>query len=622
MRRIAENAYVTLPDGDRAAMAAYSRGVNAFIASHLDRLPLEFTLLGYQPRPWSVVDTLLVCLNMFRDLTGTWRTDLVRRGMLANGESDKVHFLFPTRAGADVQPGSNAWALAGTHTATGKPLLSNDPHLDFALPGVWYMNHIEAPGMDVSGVSLAGIPGVIIGHNRRIAWGITNLGFDVQDLYVEQIDDRTGRYVFQGQPQQARSEREIVRVKGRQPVEMQLWVTRHGPLFVQDGNARMALRWSVAEPGVLQYPILELDRANNWTEFNAAVARYPGPSQNFVYADVDGNIGYHAAGFLPVRHGFSGEAPLDGASGKFEWDGWIPYEKLPALFNPPSGVIATGNQNPFPRDYEYTVDGNFAAPYRVRQIRDLLTARQGWRAGDMITVQKDVYSAFEKFMAEQIVAAYAARQAHEPDMEDAITLLRNWNGQMDKDAAAPLVAELVFHYVRTAASERASPGSGGAYDIQISSAVIETLLRERPAGWFRDYNEMLMRAFVDALAEGRRMQGSDVKKWKWGKYLAVTVENPVVHRIPYAGPYFDIGPTPMSGASTTVKQTTTKLAPSMRMTADLGDWRRSLMNTQVGQSGQILSSHYRDEWLDWYNARTEPMEWVTEGGGLEFRPKK
>ncbi len=157
---------------------------------------------------------------------------------------------------------------------------------------------------------------------------------------------------------------------------------------------------------------------------------------------------------------FRASVPLDGASGKFEWDGFIPFAELPSVFNPPSGIIATANQNPFPLNYPYTVDGNFAPPYRARQIRDLLTARQGWRAADMIAVQKDVYSGFEKFLAGQIVAAYDKRQAHDPDMEDAIALLRKWDGQMDKDSAAPLMADLLFHYVRTAAAERASPGNG------------------------------------------------------------------------------------------------------------------------------------------------------------------
>jgi penicillin amidase len=622
LRRVAEESYVTLPAPDRAAAAAYTRGVNAYISTHLNNLPLEFRLLQYQPRPWSVVDTLLICLHMFRDLTSSWKTELIKFNMLRGGEADKVNFLFPIRAGGDVQVGSNAWAVSGAHTASGKPLLSNDPHLEYSLPGIWYMTHLEAPGIDVSGVALPGTPGVMIGHNPRIAWGITNLGFDAQDLYIEQIDERTGRYIYQGQPQQAREERELIRVKGSKPTETRTWVTRHGPIFARDGNALMAMRWTATEPGMLQYPILDLDRAQNWTEFNAALARFPGPGSNFVYADVDGNIGYHAAGTLPIRKGFSGSVPLDGASGKFEWDGFIPYAELPSAFNPASGIITTSNQNPFPEDFPYGVDGNFAAPYRARQVRDLLMARRSWRAADMITVQKDVYSGFEKFLAGQVVAAYDKRQAHEPDMEDAISLLRKWNGQMDKDSAAPLIADLLFHYVRAAAAERASPGNGAVYEIQISSAVIETLFRQRPAGWFRDYDETLMRAFVDALEEGRRMQGRDAKKWRWGNYLNVSIENPVVHRIPFVGRYFDIVATPMSGGGTTVKQTTAKLAPSMRMTADLGDWSRSLMNLQIGQSGHILSRHYRDQWLDWYYARTVPMQWKAEGAGLQFQPKK
>lgn len=620
LRRIAEDAYTKLPAADRTAAAAYARGVNAYISSHLSNLPLEFTLLQYQPRPWSVVDTLLIALHMFRDLTSTWKTELVKRNLLSGGEADKVNFLFPIRTGGDVQVGSNAWAISGAHTASGKPLLANDPHLEYSLPGIWYMTHIEAPEIDVSGVSLPGAPGVIIGHNRRVAWGITNLGFDVQDLYIEQFDERTGRYVYQGQPQQARRETEVIRVKGRAPTELIVWVTRHGPVFVRDGGAIMAMRWTASEPGALQYPILDLDRAQNWADFNRALSRFAGPGSNFVYADVDGNIGYHAVGLLPIRRGFSGGVPLDGASGKNEWDGFIPYAELPSVFNPPGGIVATANQNPFPVNYAYSVDGIFAPPYRARQIRDLLSARQGWRAGDMVTVQKDVYSGFAKFMASQIVAAYDKRHAHEPEMDDAIALLRKWDGQMDKDSPMPLIAELFFHYVRTAAVERASPGNAAGYDIAISSAVIETLLRQRPPGWFRDYDEMLMRAFVDALEEGRRMQGRDVKKWRWGNYLNVTIENPVISHLPWIGKYFDIVATPMSGSQTTVKQTTTKLAPSMRMSVDFADLNRSLMNVQIGQSGQILSSHYRDEWLDWYYGRTEPMEWSAARGGLEFRP--
>ena len=222
----------SLPPGDLAAFAAYTRGVNAFISSHLNNLPLEFTLLRYQPRPWSVIDSLLICIHMFRDLTTTFRTELIKSNMLAEGDAAKVNFLFPVRAGWEAQPGSNAWVIAGSRTASGKPLLSNDMHLEYSLPGIWYMAHLQAPGLDVAGVSLPGAPGITVGHNQRIAWGITNLQFDVQDLYIEKFDERTGRYLYRGQVEQARTERELIQVKGQKPVELVTFVTRHGPIRV------------------------------------------------------------------------------------------------------------------------------------------------------------------------------------------------------------------------------------------------------------------------------------------------------------------------------------------------------------------------------------------------------
>ncbi len=623
IRRIAEAAYGTLPAADRAAFAAYARGVNHFIATHGNSLPLEFALLGYQPRPWSAVDSLIVCLYLFRDLTTTWPDELVKRDMLAAGDRRKVEYLFPAGAGEGIQPGSNAWVVGGSRTASGKPLLSNDMHLAYSLPGIWHMVHLRAPGLDVSGVALPGTPGVMVGHNQSIAWGVTNLQFDAQDLYIEKFDDRTGRYLFRGRVEQAQPEHEIVRVKGQAASEMTLWVTRHGPLFATDGADRMALRWTAAEPGIIQYPFLDIDRAQDWGQFTAALARYPGPGQNFVYADTAGNIGYHAAGKLPKRRGYAGDVPVDGSSGDFEWDGFIPFDQLPAVFNPPSGIIATANQNPFPADYAYPVNGNFAPPWRARQIRDLIESRGKWRAEDLLAVQKDVYSGFNKFLAGQIVEAYGRRHASNPDLDAVIALLRGWSGQMAKDQAAPFPITLAYQYVRTAAAESAAPSSGQRYQIPLAQAAIEKLLRDRPAGWFRDYDEMLLRALADAVEEARRMQGPDVKRWQYGNYLRVAINNPVIHQIPLLGTYFDIGPVPMSGASSTVKQTTRSMGPSMRMNADLADWDRSLLNVLAGQSGQALSSHYRDQWKAYYDATSFPMQYrrVEAKSTLEFGPQ-
>jgi penicillin amidase len=622
MRRIAEEAYVTLPPGDRAAFDAYGRGVNHFIATHRDRLPVEFTLLGYDPRPWSTIDSLLLCLYMFRNLTTTWKDEVLKNDMIIGGDRAKVEYLFPIHGMGNESPGSNAWALAGKHTATGRPLLSNDPHLEYSLPGIWVMMHMEAPDFDVSGVALPGAPGIIAGHNRRIAWGLTNLHFDVQDLYLEALDERTGKYLFHGQVEQARAEREIIRVKGQQHIEQTTWITRHGPIFLSNGQQRLAIRWTAGERGVLQFPFLDINRAQSWQEFTKALERFPGPGSNFVYADIDGNIGYHVAGMLPIRKGYRGDVPVDGSSGNFEWQGYIPFAELPAIYNPPSGMIVSANQNPFPADFPYPVNGNFGPPYRYQQIRALLSAREGWRASDMLRVQTDLYSPFLHFIARQVVAAYEKRGARNPDLDPAVALLRSWNGQVRKDLGAPYLATLIYQRLRRSVAENASSAQGMEYAFNLAPPVVERMLRERPAGWFADYDALLLRTLLDATEEGNKQQGHDVNRWAYGAMLRISINKPVIHQIPILGKYFDIGPIPMSGGTTTVKQTSATLMPSMRFTADLADWEQSLLNLPIGQSGQILSSHYKDQWDDYLAGRSYPMQFETVDAKstLTFRP--
>ncbi|MFN7992135.1 MAG: penicillin acylase family protein [Bryobacteraceae bacterium] len=616
MRRIAEDAYTSLPPQDRAPLAAYARGVNAFIQTHLHSLPLEFTLLGYQPRPWSVVDSILVGLHMYRTLTTTWKDEVLKRDMITTGDRAKVEFLFPPRSGAEWQPGSNAWAIGGSHTATGKPLLANDMHLEYSIPGIWYMVHLRAPGLNASGVSLPGTPSVIVGHNERIAWGVTNLHFDVQDLYVENFDERTGRYLYKGQVEQARQERELIPVKGAPTVEMPIWVTRHGPLVINSAKEHLALRWAAAEPRAFQFPFPQLNKAANWQEFTTALARFPGPGQNFVYADVDGNIGYHATGLLPIRKSYVGDLPVDGSSGDYEWQGFIPFDQLPAFYNPPSGLIVTANQNPFPQDYPYTVNGNFSSHYRSRQIRDLLSARNGWRAPDLLGVQKDVYSAFLRYFAGSLISAYDKNKARHSELDTVVGQLRGWSGQMEKDQAAPMIATVAYDRFRLAVAQRASPKLGAVYDYQMAPAVIEKLLRTRPAGWFDNWDETLLRSLTEGLEDGRRSQGRDTGRWNYGNYRELLIANPVGRELqrrlsPLAAllrNVFDIGPVPMSGSPTTVKQLTGNLGPSMRLDADLSNWDHSLLEGTTGQSGEVLSKHYKDQWVRYYGAQSFPMQ--------------
>jgi penicillin amidase len=608
MRRIAEEQVTHLSPGDRAVLTLYTRGVNFYLEQNRGKYGVEFELLRYDPRPWTVEDCILTGLQMFETLSSSWKDDLRKMQMLEKGDAAKVEYLLPPRIGTEPLPGSNAWAVAGSRTASGKPILASDPHLEFSLPSTWYMIHLKAPGLNVSGVSLPGLPAVIIGHNERIAWGVTNLHFDVQDLYREQFDPRTGRYLFRGQFEQARPENDVIPVKGEKPVEVTEWVTRHGPIFLNEGGNYYSLKWIAAEPGAFQFPLLDIDRAQNWQQFNDALRRYFGPAQNWVYADVDGNIGYRAAGQLPVRKGFRGDVPLDGASGQFEWDGYMPFDQLPSYFNPPSGLIATANQNPFPPGYPYTVSGGFAPPYRVRQIRALLTARAGWKPVEMLAVQKDVYSAFSAFLAQQAVAAYDRKRPADRQLADAIAVFRGWNGQMDKDSNAALLADTLFRRLRRNIAERASPKNGALYEVQMAPAVIEKLLREHPPGWFQDWDQMLLANLREAIEEGAKVQGSNVAGWRWGAYNVLDLKNPVAGRLPIIGQYFNIGPIWMSGSSTTVKQTTRRLGPSMRMIVDLSNLDGSFQNITAGESGHLLSGHYKDQWPAYYAGTSFPMQ--------------
>lgn len=622
MRRIAEEQMARLSPDDRRWLVAYARGVNHYLETHSGPYPIEFRLLGYEPRPWSVVDTLAIGLQMYRDLTSSWKSDLSRASVLSSGDRRLLPQLFPGdtplahEAGSlapDAHPGSNAWAVSGKFTASGKPILASDPHLEYGLPSTWYMVHLQAPGLNVSGVSLPGVPAVIIGHNERIAWGMTNLQFDVQDLYVERLNAQSGQYVVNGQVQRARPERDLIVVKGGAPVVFNNWVTRHGPVWTLTGTEALALRWTAAEPGIFGFPFVQIDRAGNWTEFRNALRRFGGPGQNFVYADVDGNIGYQATGALPIRRNFDGSTPVDGASGQFEWVGFIPFDDLPSLYNPPEGRIISANQSPFPRAWKYPVSGNFDPGYRAHQIRDLLGARTGLKPEDMLTIQKDVYSPFLHFLAQQVVRTKGA----DPQ---ATELLKTWNGQMDKDGAAPMIAALLYQQLRTAIAKRAA-GRATAWDSTLASSVIQRLLEQRPKEWFSNWDEALNTALREALEEGRRLQGRNPAVWKYGTFNSIELKHPVVSQIPWIGAYFNIGPVAMSGSSTTVKQTTQRLGPSMRFVADLSDWDRSLNNITIGQSGHILSGHYRDQWKSYWTGTSFPMRWKNpEGDVLRVAP--
>jgi len=608
MARIVEAQMKTLTPEARTIFAAYARGVNYYLETHRGRLPLEFTLLNYNPRPWRIEDSLLAALQMYRTLTTSWQEEIRKQHMLAAGDPQKVAFLYPDRTGTEVAPGSNAWAISGAHTASGKPILAGDPHLEWSIPSPWYLVHLKATDLDVTGAALPGIPAVILGHNRNIAWSVTNLEFDVQDLYRETIDERTGRYQVAGQAKQAVLDRDWIGVKGQKPAQADAWLTEHGPVLLNDQGNSYSLRWMAAEAGVMEFPFLALDKAANWEEFNQALRHYPGPGQNFIYADVTGNIGYHAAGRLPNRQGCRGDIPADGAKNDCAWNGTIPYDDLPQTFNPSSGMIVSANQNPFPADYRYPVNGGFAPPYRARGIRALLASRDKWQPAEMLNIQKDVYSSYLHFLAQQTVRAWDKHPGSNPQVREAADALRNWNGQMEQKMAAPMVASLIDTELRKAAAKAAAPDAESDYAARLAPVVIERLLRERAANWFPSYDDLLVNSLAAAVDAGAKLQGSSVARWDYGQFIRLELNHPVGGQLFFVERYFNIGPVPMSGSPSSIKQTTQRLGPSMRMVVDLANLDQSQANLATGESGHVLSKHYKDQWGAYYGGTSFPMQ--------------
>lgn len=604
MKRIAERWAGLLPDAQRRRLAAYARGVNHYIETRSGKLPPEFTLLGYAPRPWTVADSLLCALQMNRTLSGNWENDLLKSKMAAAGDRALVEQLFPARIGDEPLPGSNAWVLSGRRTSTGKPVLANDPHLPWTMPATWHMVHLKGPGLDAAGAALPGVPAVVIGHNERIAWGITALQFDNMDLYVEKIDPRTGRYEYAGRQMQAEREVERIAIKGAAPMDVAVWVTVHGPVVVQEEGRVMALKWGAAFEDAAEFPVLEWNQARNWEEFRAALRRLPGPNINVLYADVDGNIGWQVAGRLPVREGFDGSEPLDGASGLQEWKGFVVFDQLPSSFNPSEGVLVSANHNPFPGKTPFTVSGFFSSPDRAKQIRARLLARLRWAPGEMLGVQKDVYSALLDFIAKSATVAVERRGEKNPMAVEGAALLKGWNGQMAAAKAAPFLASLLYEHLRRAIAERACPKYGASYKSFMAPGVVARILRERNPAWFDDFDLLLANQLADAVEEGKRMQGRDPARWRYGRQSRVTLVHQVLGRLPWAGRYFNLGPAEMDGSATAVNAVTEIYGPSMRFVADTKDFDASLMNVTAGESAHIFSGHYRDQWDAYLQGRS------------------
>ncbi len=667
----AEREASRLPPEFRGLLEAYARGVNRYIEDHRGRLPWEFVTMGYQPRPWRPADSLLIAGYMYQTLASTWKAELKRSIVTGLVDAERAADLYlvdspldhvvvgaeaasppPTKSAAPganpprkprpaerprASPaahavlaqwkaaesilqqfdeevrgsfGSNNWVVDGTHTASGKPLLANDTHLRLDRPCIWYMLHLTAPGWNVKGFTLPGAPLVIVGHNDRIAWGFTNDGADVQDVYIESFSRTDPRqYVVNGNYVTAEVRTERIRVKGRAEEVFDVVVTRHGPIVQRAGGRAYALRWTALEPGGLSGTHALVGAARNWQEFREALRGVPGPAQNAVYADVDGNIGFIVAARIPIRKKGNGSVPVPGDTDDYEWTGYIPFDELPQVLNPPGGVIATANARVVGPGYRHYLTDRWASPYRTARIYELLAQKTKLRPEDCLAIQTDIVSLPHRFLAEQLVRASQTTQPKDERAKALVARLPSWDGRGRADSVETSFVEftrraLLRNLLRPYLGEETA-----LYEWR-DAVFLEKVLGERAARWlpadFHSYGELLMASADQAVERlARATNTSESSAWRWGRLNALVMSHPL-GRSGWRQWLLSIGPIEQSGTVYSVKAAQPSHGPAMRFVADLSDLDNSLMNITLGQSGQYGSPHYRDQFSTWFEGRGIP----------------
>ncbi len=669
---------------------AYTAGVNAYIDENRDQLSFNMKLLGlvqgsWEIESWEPIDSISWGVAMAWDLRGSGGIfaeqqmallyeelgEEVTRQLLPFYPYDKRPVIAPSdylinefaetgngmvdsqnesidwgqintdfigqpppwqTMAADVGSiGSNSWAIRGEMTDTGLPYLANDPHLGIQLPSIWYEVGLHSPGWDVTGFSFAGVPGVVIGHNDRIAWGFTNVGGDVQDLFIEKINPENPlQYEFEGEWLDIEVIEEVIKIKGGEEEILEVRLTRHGPILneVTDGiEDVLALKWTVFEPSHTFLALIGLNRARDYDDFYEAARLFDVPSQNLIYADVDGNIAYQTPGLTPVRPSADGLSPVPGWTGEHEWEGWIPFEEMPSLLNPEPGYIVTANNSVNDEEYPHQISLYFADGDRSQRIVDMMEAAldEGIPISldDIAEMQFDSYS----MLAETYVPLFSGLSSDDPDVQAAIERMRGWDHQETKDSVPAALFEIFFMELSeaTLADEVGEADEFFPWNSGAQRVFFHDLANKPEARWWDNINtsqvetreDILLLAVEEAVAYLGENFGGELADWNWGKLHTTTFEAPVLGQsgIPPIEFLLNRGPYAANGGSSIVNALSwgwddpavVGPLPSMRMIVDLSNLEASQGIHTTGQSGHVGNRHY-DDMIDlWLNGEYHTM---------------
>ena len=661
LRNAAEKSYESYSEEMKQILNWYAEGVNAFIdeVNGTSKLSYEFKLLGYKPEEWTPVDSLTIGKYMAYDLGGNFAVQAFNHWALQNFTKEQVEELvieYPEDAGtiiqanlenpvqvadkfnADLLPhefnGSNNWVISGELTENGKPLLANDPHLGLGTPSIWYQMHLQSPEQNVSGVIFPGVPGIILGHNESIAWGVTNVNPDVQDLYIETPNPKDPtQFKYDGNWEQAEVRQEPIKVKGGKTIDYEVIVTRHGPIisdFIfedEKPTAKFSMQWTALEPTQELEAIIGFNKSSNWKEFEKALEDFKAPAQNFVFASTDGTIAYKANGNIPIRKAGDGQFPVPGDSSEYGWEGYIPFDELPTVINPEEGYIATANNKIIGDDYPYHITNYWAPPYRFERIVEMIESIEigsidektgeeikGLTVSDMQAMQSDKKNLYAEEFLPHILSTIKKMDA-DGKYADIVTLLEEWELYDNKDEGAPLVFNLLMTEIQKTLFAEKMPEDvfkmmPGKFQIT------DQLLRDAYAGkegvWLSEaggVDQVVYTSFEKTIEKITAKYGSTVSKWKWGSYNKLTFDHPLASASEFLAPYLNPEKQSVGGSRVSVQAASedgegnVDHGASWRFIIDMNDPTVAYHLVAPGQSGHVKSKWYDNQLSNWVFGR-------------------
>ena len=509
-------------------------------------------------------------------------------------------------------PGSNNWVIAGSHTASGKPLLSNDMHLGLTEPNIWFMADLRAPGYHAAGVTLPGMPFIIAGHNEHVAWGFTAEYADVQDLYAEKLDGNGNYQAADGSWKPLAVDHELIHVRGGRDVHFDVQSTGHGPLvnaLMTKGEGPVALKWTLFDPSLNTFPLYPMNVASNWDEFSGAMHQWCWPALNLVYSDDQGHIAYHAIGAVPLRPGGLAGVPIQDGEDRntaHEWAGYIPFDELPNALDPPSGFLATANSRVTTDKSTHLLTLEWGDPYRIERIYKSLQGRDKLTPKDMLAVQTDVYSEVDQELGHRFAYAIDHSPGADDRLRKAADIMRSWDGRLATNAAAASIVTQTRYALWSLILEPKLGKLAAEYQWAESNFAEEEIVMHAYPDWlpagYKTWDALLTEAVGKGMKNGKAP--SDVSQWTYGSWHVVDIEHPLSQFLPFVSRMAGTGPQPLSGDGTTVKQVGRAFGPSQRFTMDWSNIDGSTEDIVLGESGDPYSPYYRDQWADYYGGTT------------------